>query len=88
MSITTTLKRADDYNDFLITCNDRISAKCIKDVEIEDKTFREAIDTIKLDGWQVYKTDKQEWHHRCPDCKEEKKLQAMERMRDEARNDG
>lgn len=72
----------DKSHDWIVECDTGDSTHCEGALDIEEKTFSEAVERIKEVGWQIYK-DGREWKHRCQVCKEEKKLQAMERLKDE-----
>lgn len=74
--------RNDPNFDWVVDCDTGDSTHCEGALDIEDRTFSEAVERIKECGWQIYK-DGREWKHRCPICREEKKLQAMERLKDE-----
>ncbi len=74
-----------DHYDWKVDCDPGDSSHCEGALGFEHMTFREAVDEIKTRGWQIYKDERTgEWKHRCVTCKEEKKLQAMERLKDES----
>lgn len=42
--------------------------ECPETIETDTDDFRDALDTIKTDGWRVTKDADDEWIHLCPEC--------------------
>lgn len=74
-------ERDDDLHDWLAECDTGDSRSCEGAVNIDDLSFKEAVDKLKEFGWQIFKNSKGEWTHRCQICKEEKMRLAMEELK-------
>lgn len=46
-----------------LTCD-----SCGLDIDLEAKTFREAIEEMKQQDWRAVRHSEHDWSHHCPDC--------------------
>lgn len=64
----------DDIDEFEVECDlCGVTQSHDKDVTAgyqEDNGFMDMIQSLKDEGWKIYKSYMGEWNHLCPDCKD------------------